>query len=33
MAFRAKEIAQADQDLNGIFAWLLEQEAGDGGLR
>jgi len=33
MAFRVKQTAQADQDLDGILAWLLEQEAGDSGLK
>jgi plasmid stabilization system protein ParE len=33
MAFRIKQTAQADQDLDGILQWLLEQEAGDIGLR
>jgi plasmid stabilization system protein ParE len=33
MAFRVKQTAQADKDLDGILEWLLEREAGDTGLR
>ena|SRR5215471_13859243 len=33
MAFRVKQTAQADQDLDVILEWLQEQEAGDAGLR
>jgi len=33
MAFRVKQTAQADHDLNLILEWLLAQQAGDTGLR
>jgi hypothetical protein len=33
MAFRVKQTAQADYDLDLILEWLLAQEAGDAGLR
>jgi len=33
MAFRVKQTAQADQDLDDILKWLLEQEAGEAGQR
>ena len=33
MAFRVKQTAQADDDLDVILGWLLAQEAGETGLR
>jgi plasmid stabilization system protein ParE len=33
MAFRVEPTAQAQQDLNGILEWLLEQGAGQASLR
>lgn len=33
MAFRVEPSAQAQQDLNDILEWLLEQGAGETGLR
>lgn len=33
MAFRVEPTAQAHQDLDGILEWLLEQGAGEAGLR
>src|SRR5580693_4172964 len=33
MAFRVKQTAQADYDLDLILEWLLAQQAGDAGLR
>jgi plasmid stabilization system protein ParE len=33
MAFRVKQTAQADYDLDLILEWLLAQEAGDAGQR
>ena len=33
MAFRVKQTAQADYDLDRILEWLLAQQAGDTGLR
>jgi plasmid stabilization system protein ParE len=33
MAFRVKQTAQADRDLDGILDWLLAQQAGEAGLR
>jgi plasmid stabilization system protein ParE len=33
MAFRVKQTAQADYDLDIILEWLLAQQAGDAGLR
>ena len=33
MAFRVKQTAQADDDLDLILEWLLAQEAGEAGIR
>ncbi len=33
MAFRVRQTAQADYDLDLILEWLLAQQAGDSGLR
>lgn len=33
MAFRVKQIPQADRDLDAILEWLLEQQAGEAGQR
>ena len=33
MAFRVKQTAQADYDLDRILEWLLARQAGDAGLR
>jgi plasmid stabilization system protein ParE len=33
MAFRVEPTAQTQQDLDGILEWLLEQGAGEAGLR
>jgi hypothetical protein len=33
MAFRVKQTAQADYDLDLILEWLLTQQAGDAGQR
>jgi hypothetical protein len=33
MAFRVKQTAQAERDLDGILDWLLAQQAGEAGLR
>jgi plasmid stabilization system protein ParE len=33
MAYRVKQTAQADRDLDLILEWLLDQQAGDTGLR
>jgi plasmid stabilization system protein ParE len=33
MAFRIKQTAQADYDLDVILEWLLAQQAADAGLR
>jgi plasmid stabilization system protein ParE len=33
MAFRVKQTPQADHDLDAILDWLLDQQAGEAGLR
>ena len=33
MAFRVKQTSEADQDLDGILEWLVEQQAGEAGFQ
>lgn len=33
MAFRVKQTSEADQDVDGILEWLVEQQAGEAGFQ